>query len=277
MVEGPRTAVTTKEKADEVSAQRLANLASKKQDKCPLCQLIHYFDKSWPKVSPPTSTKMVSTQLQSFPEFIKMLSAQRVVAVSSHEACLQCTSWEHLQHKGQGGVPMGDPKCKFKIAGVECAKKHGPWFHPMSASGASTNCAVGAHYAQEVSGNSPGLYEVYSVGIAGQGGEVVEGTVFADPGSDTDYVRHDYAQALGLVGEPHVCYLKVVDTEYRELKTVRYRLTIEDREGTKHWITAIGLDSITALPREPDLAPLLPLLQEVSEELKDVTPEEVLV
>ena len=38
-------------------------------------------------------------------------------------------------------------------------------------------------------------------------------------------------------------------------------MVIEDKEGQKHWVTALGLDTITVLPPDPDLSPLQELMQ----------------
>ena len=90
-----------------------------------------------------------------------------------------------------------------------------------------------------------------------------------DSGSDTDYIRHDFAAALGLVGEPHICRIKVVDMDYRTVHTAKYTLTVVDASGEKHVVHAQGLSSITTLPPDPDLSPLLSLLGDVPVEALD--------
>ena len=88
-----------------------------------------------------------------------------------------------------------------------------------------------------------------------------------DSGSDTDYVRHDFAKDLGLEGEPHVCRIKVVDMDYRTVNTAKYALTVVDMDGEQHAIAAQGLGSITTLPPDPDLSPLRPLLEGIPEQV----------
>ena len=88
-----------------------------------------------------------------------------------------------------------------------------------------------------------------------------------DSGSDTDYVRHGFAESLGLEGEPHVCRIKVVDMDYRTINTAKYSLSVVDIDGESHAIAAQGLGSITTLPPDPDLSPILSLLGDVPEEI----------
>ena len=111
---------------------------------------------------------------------------------------------------------------------------------------------------------TPGLFEVYFAEFLTAEGKVSRGTVMVDSGSDTDYVRHGFAQELGLTGEPHVCQIKVVDMEYRTVETAKYVLSVVDNGGETHTIAAQGLKSITTLPPDPDLSPLIPLLGEAS-------------
>ena len=52
--------------------------------------------------------------------------------------------------------------------------------------------------------------------------ETASGMIMIDPGSDTNFVRHDFAQAIGLMGEECQFRLKVVDRDARPLTTRRY-------------------------------------------------------
>ena len=91
--------------------------------------------------------------------------------------------------------------------------------------------------------------------------------VMVDPGSDTNFIKHDFARRLGLIGEPCNFRLKVVDREARPIETSRYQMVIHDVEGNWHMVTALGLETITILPQDPDLSPLLPLVQGLPEEV----------
>ena len=70
----------------------------------------------------------------------------------------------------------------------------------------------GPHTPQEEAEASqlPGLYEVYKAEFGGMAGRGQAGTLMIDNGSDTNFVRHEFALSLGLQGEPHRCRLKVV-------------------------------------------------------------------
>ena len=111
----------------------------------------------------------------------------------------------------------------------------------------------------------PGLYEVYSVTVhadqSKQGGDPRQGMVMVDPGSDTTFIRHDFARQLGLVGKPCHFRLKVVDREARPIETSRYEIVVEDCQGDTHIVSALGLETITILPPDPDLTPLRSLAE----------------
>ena len=258
-----RIAVKTAQDARDVCVRRKANLENKGLDKCPLCKKVHTFEKTWTQVSPPAKTAMVSTQLASCPLFLALSPDQKAAKVTAQAACPLCTSWEHSRHKFSGGREAVDPKCKMMVNGAECGGKHGKWFHPKGSSQGNTGNLVTDTVGDVRAGHLPGLYEVYSAEFRGGPGKEQTGTMMIDNGSDTNYVRHAFALAMGLRGEPHVCRLKVVDTEFRLVETAKYRVRVVDTDGTEHEVIALGLDSITTLPPDPDLSPLIPLLGEV--------------
>ena len=259
-----RVDVTSEAQAREVAAKRKTNLEAKQIDKCPLCKKQHDYEKTWP-LSPPVKTKLVSTLLTSCPQFLSLPPSQKLVSLTAHAACLHCTSWEHAKHRF-GGRELPDPKCKVMEAGAECGGKHGKWFH---ASSGTTGSLVSATESPGESGSSPGLFEVYRAEFVNSEGGFTSGTIMIDSGSDTDYVRHGFAADLGLEGDPHRCRIKVVDMEYRTVKTAKYGMTVVDKDGERHSLTAQGLSSITTLPPDPDLTPLLPLLDGVPAEVVD--------
>ena len=79
--------------------------------------------------------------------------------------------------------------------------------------------------------------------------ETASGMIMIDPGSDTNFVRHEFAQAIGLLGEECQFRLKVVDRDARPTDDEKIRtLEIEDKEGNRHSVSSLGLDSITVLP-----------------------------
>ena len=95
------------------------------------------------------------------------------------------------------------------------------WYHSIQGGAANTGsivAACGVTY-DKVIDRKPRLYEVYSVPIPAADGGEKAGTILIDPGSDTNYICHDYAKSLGLQGVPYSCYLKVFDTEYVQNKS----------------------------------------------------------
>ena len=257
-----REEVTTIAQARDVAARRKANLEAKQLDKCPLCKQQHEYEKEWAKVVPVAKVKMVSTLLTSCPQFGAQPPDQKLVTIAAHAACPLCTSWEHTRHKF-GGKELPEPKCKVLVAGAECGGGHGRWFH--ATIGNTGNLVSALPVTDAVP--TPGLFEVYTAEFVAHDGSRVPGTIMVDSGSDTDYVRHGFAESLGLEGEPHVCRIKVVDMDYRTVNTAKYGLSVVDVDGEAHAVSAQGLGSITTLPPDPDLSPLLPLLGDVPPEV----------
>ena len=229
-------------------------------DKYPLCSKQHFYEKVWSSASPPVSVKMLSTHLTSCPTFVAMPPDQKTAAVSAQAACLHCTAWDHSSHQIPGGKEIGDPTCKVKVGGVECGLKHGKWFHPTQVISGTTGAVVLRAQGMHVSVSTPALYEVVCAQLQGENQTEEDAMVMVDPGSDTDFVRHDIAQRLGLVGERIKCYMQVVDRECKLLETLKYQIRMVDKDGIVHSFPALGVKSITTLPDEPSLTPLAPLL-----------------
>ena len=208
---------------------------------------------------------MLSTLLTSCPQFLSQPPDQKLVTVTAHAACPLCTSWDHTKHRF-GGRELPDPKCKVLVAGSECGGRHGKWYHSSSS---NTGNMVSQPQVAEAVLPTPGLFEVYHADFLAKDGGCIPGTIMIDAGSDTDYVRHDFAASLGLTSDPHVCRIKVVDMDYCTVHTAKYSLTVTDAAGEAHSIAAQGLGSIMTLPPDPDLSPLLPLLGDVLAQVLD--------
>ena len=88
-----------------------------------------------------------------------------------------------------------------------------------------------------------------------------------DPGADTNFIRNDFARRLNLPGEPCQFRLKVVDQEARPLSTARYYFEVEAKDGSRHVVVALGLDTITVLPQDPDLDGIKSLVREYPPEV----------
>ena len=261
--------VTTADSAREVMTGRLASLMERKLDGCPVCKERHYYEKTWAKVNPTMKTRMLSTHQSSCPKFATMSSEDKMKTVTAQGACLHCSAWDHNRHRGVGGASAGEPKCKFKNGAADCGGKHGLWYHGTASTLANTGSIVEScgHGCAKSSVRQPGMYEVHGVKMSAADGVDKAATVLVDPGSDTDYITHDFAASLGLVGTPYSCFFKVVDMDYIEKKTAKYDFDIMDRDGVAHRIHALGLDTVTTLPEEPDLAPIRHLLKGLPDEV----------
>ena len=255
-----RIEVKTNKDAQVVAEKRKLSLESRKIDKCPVCGLVHTYERTWSKLQPPVKAKLMSTHLTSCSKFMALSADAKLAAVLGNAACLVCAAWDHAVHKFPGGKLAKDPKCSIKEDGTVCGGQHGKWYHEGSESGGSHSVVAAAP------SYGPGLYEVYSVPFISSSSQEADGSsrkgmVLVDPGSDTNFVRNDFAKSLGLTGEPCELRLKVVDMEARPVRTTRYVVEIEDKTGTRHSVRAMGLDTITVLPPNPDLSPISGLVQ----------------
>ena len=233
---------------------------AKKLDRCPVCDNQHTYEKSWTHVQPPIKTKLLSTHLTSCAKFLALPAESKLAAVMGNAACLQCAAWDHAVHKFPGGKPGKEPKCSVVLDGGVCGGKHGKWYHEGGGSG-------GAHSVVATASTSgPGLYEVYLAPVHPPsdmaGGEATSGMIMIDPGSDTNFIRNEFAQQLGLAGDKCQFRLKVVDLEARPISTTRYTMEMEDKNGQRHTVVAMGLDTITVLPPDPDLSAIQDLVAE---------------
>ena len=255
----------TTQDALKIAERRKANLEAKKIDKCPVCDQHHHYERTWSTAQPPVKAKLLSTHLTSCPKFVAMPSSEKLATVLGNAACLLCASWDHTAHKFLSGKPAREPKCSVVVDGTACGGAHGRWFHDSSGEGGSHSVITAA------TKQGPGLYEVYTVPVQAAQEEgtsgICPGMVMVDPGSDTNFIKHDFARRLGLIGEPCNFRLKVVDREARPIETSRYQMMVHDVEGNRHVVTALGLETITILPQDPDLSPLLPLVQGLPEEV----------
>ena len=262
-----RIDVKTTADALKIAERRQTNLAARKLDKCPVCNQSHYYEKTWPNTQPPVKARLLSTFLTSCSAFLALSPDQKMAAVLGNAGCIHCASWDHQLHKFPGGRPTRTPTCSVQVNGQACGAAHGRWFHDSGAQGGS-HSVIATPPKQ-----GPGLYEVYLAPMHAPDGTPNPGTaagmVMVDPGSDTNFVRHGFAEQLGLVGEPCTFRLKVVDREARPINTARYQIDVEDGSGQYHAVYAMGLDTITVLPPDPDLAPLRELLRGYPDDVLD--------
>ena len=70
-----------------------------------------------------------------------------------------------------------------------------------------------------------------------------------------------------MIGTPTTIYLKVVNKQHEEVRTVEYAFNMEDKDGTLHRIIAVGLETITDEGGLCDLYSLSKMFPEVAPEL----------
>ena len=263
---GVRSDVSSSKDAQEVAAKWKSNLEAKKMDKCPLCHGVHFYERVWTSLQPLVKAKMI-LNLATCPQFVKLDTSAKVAAIVAHAGCLVCTAWDHTAHRYPGGKTVKEPKCSNVSNRVACGGTHGKWFHDDK-----TTATMGGVVARDAV-TGPSLYEVYQVDVHPAKGTALDGTrqamVMIDPGSDTNFITHEYAQVLGLIREPCTFRLKVIDREVKMMSTARYTIEVEDRDGGHHMVVALGLENITQLPGDPDMRPIKHLLDSYPDSVFD--------
>ena len=158
-----------------------------------------------------------------------------------------------------------DPVCKTKVDGRDCGGKHGKWYHePSLTTSHSGNVTAGGQELEIITSTwTPGLYEVLLANVVSEiermssmeGIQTKQGMTLIDPGSDTDFIRNDFAKDLGLKGEPVTCFLKVVGYEHKMVPTTKYNITLVDRRGNLHIVTATRTGRYNNLTSGPGSRP----------------------
>ena len=94
-------------------------------------------------------------------------------------------------------------------------------------------------------GAAGAIFEILREPTVSLGGKRQEAVVFADPGSNMNFISHTLADKLQLQGTKTDIFLKVVDSEYQAKEVNIYQLGVEDNEGKVHWMEAVGVATIT--------------------------------
>ena len=188
---------------------------------------------------------------------------ERLAKARAETLCMRCSSWDHKteSHKRGSFLATGPIKCSFRPPGGDvCGQEHGAWLHKAATiANISHSTSVGtASGSMEL---LPALFEVVSAPISDERGSLTKSAnILIDPGSDTDFIREDIAESLGLVGRPVTLYLNVVAQQYSQVESKLYIFSVTDNLGEHHTVQALGLPEITHLPPDPDLSALKDIL-----------------
>ena len=196
---GARIEVKTAQDAKMVADKRKQSLTERKLDKCPVCSEVHTYERTWPATNPPVKARLISTHLTTCANISCYVSRREDGRSHGKRGMLGvCRLGSYGTHKYPGGKPGRELKCSQTVNGVVCDSAHGRWYHETATSGASHSVVA------SVSSQGPGLYEVYLAPIHPPSNQANQGTasgmIMIDPGSDTNFVRHDFAEAIGLTG-----------------------------------------------------------------------------
>ena len=245
-----------------VAERRKASLVAKKMDKCPVCSQVHIYERTWTMTQPPVKPSLVSTHLTTCDKFMALSPDSKLATVMENAGCLVCAAWDHNTHRFPGGKTIKDPPVYHECGRKDLRRTTREVVHEAAGTGGSHSVVASS------SSQGPGLYEVYLAPVHPPGSPSAEpGMIMIDPGSDTNFIRHDFAVRLGLKGQKCSFHLKVVDREVRALETSRYKVEIEDKDGQHHLVDVVGLETITVLPPDPDLTPISHLVEQYPEEM----------
>ena len=76
-----RIEVKTSQDAKQVADRRKASLEARKLDKCPICDQVHTYERTWAKLQPPVKAKLVSTHLTTCSRFLALSPEEKMAAV----------------------------------------------------------------------------------------------------------------------------------------------------------------------------------------------------
>ena len=206
-----------------------------------------------------------SDRLDSCTKFKSLTVQERGKAVEEHRGCEVCLAWRHQRATCNLASSRSPPKCTERVGGGACGKLHHALLHGSGNAYCQAATTMGTQHqprdprpdlftgqtAGEMirAGTLNSIFEFVHAPVVSREGERVEAIMFADPGSNLNFIRHDLAKQLKLVGVPTPIYLRVVDTEYREKEVLVFQLGVEDRRGVLHQMEAVGVETIAeALP-----------------------------
>ena len=95
---------------------------------------------------------------------------------------------------------------------------------------------MGSLLAEGIAG---AIFEIVEAPVVLVEGRKVQGIVFADPGSNLNFITHDLAQQLQLEGALTKIFMKKVDEDYMEKEVRVYLIGVEDARRQIHWMEAV--------------------------------------
>ena len=247
----------TKEGASELLRRLEGQGAS-----CPVCRKIHYYRRklSWGEIDWP------SNRFDSCTAFTAATPPHRSKILDDHGGCTTCLSWAHtsrrcnLKEPRNPGPGARTLRCQEETGKGVCGKEHNRMLHGAEVSHGTANAA--RILTRPVEGPRPDIFQgrpgdLLAAGPSGTAFEILEATVlsqsgakeqdrlFVDGGSNMNFITHELARRLQLVGTSTDIFLKVVDSEYQAKEVKIFQLGVLDRDQKEHWMEAVGVESIT--------------------------------
>jgi hypothetical protein len=215
---------------------------------CPACKGQHSFTGRDGK------KLLYKSRLGVCPVFLNLSVSDRAAMVEAAGGCALCLSWTG-DHKRDGCTEMkgGKPHelCNISTGGVTCGRKHSPLLHGSDArycNWIQLNTVAGVEDAptdEDVSAGESAttLTQVQTVTL---GGDVKEGVVFWDTGSNLNLVTASLAQRAGWSGKVVKLRLQTTGREADVWETKVYWVPVVDTEGETHLLLAYEMEVITA-------------------------------
>ena len=267
----------------EEGTEKLRKKVIERGADCPICKKPHFYTRklTWGQTDWP------SNRFDTCPGFKNMSPQQRNKQLVDQGGCVICLSWAHplskcgMKEPKEAGPGAQSLKCQEKLGAGLCGKLHHSLLHGADSSFGQVNSVQGEARGSRprpdiFTGRSSGsmlaegaagaMFELLYAPVRSQEGARTIDTVFIDGGSNMNFVTNELAAKLGLEGTETTIFLRVVDEQYREKEVTVYRLGVEDRAGSLHWMEAVGVESMTDGAPIPDQEAIRRMFPEIKEE-----------
>ena len=147
-----------------------------------------------------------------------------------------------------------------------CGRPHHPLLHGSSSTycqALATSTATLEQPSSHAFTNSGSIFELQEVPLSSPcGGCTSTGLMMTDTGSTHNFITHRLAAELCLPSTSTTLSIRVLNQGYREQPTRVYTLDLVDREGSRHRVEAVGLESLTEVAPAPEVCGLVQLFPE---------------
>ena len=177
-----------------------------------------------------------------------MNSENRMKLIKENNACFSCLKKTSKNHRA--ATCSRRQQCTVHANGEQCKSYH----HPLLHESRQPN-QVGV---ASVSNNKEFMLPVIQSEVLGQEGNRRKANVLLDSGAQVSLIRNSVAKGLKLKGKDADVTITKVGGEDEEMHMKLYKVCLLSLESnTVHWITAIGIPSISDEVASVDIGPVV--------------------